>query len=60
VVYDLRTRLIKWSQHLDLSTDTTKYRAYAYATPTLVDVDRCAVRAWAVRAGADQYPMNEY
>jgi hypothetical protein len=40
VVYDLRTRLLKWSQHLDMSTDTTRFRAYAYAAPTLVDVDR--------------------
>lgn len=40
MVYDLRTRAIKWSQHLDLSTDTTSFKAYAYATPTLVDVNK--------------------
>lgn len=34
VVFDLRTRDIKWSQHLDLSTDSTSFKAYAYATPT--------------------------
>mmetsp|Transcript_4558 Transcript_4558/g.9807 ORF Transcript_4558/g.9807 Transcript_4558/m.9807 type:complete len:1070 (-) Transcript_4558:202-3411(-) len=40
VVFDLRTRSIKWTQHLDLSTDTTTFKAYAYATPTLMDIDK--------------------
>eukprot|EP00884_Botryococcus_braunii_P005749 jgi/Botrbrau1/15175/Bobra.0149s0040.1 len=40
VVFSLRTRGIKWSQHLDLSTDHTQYRAFAYSSPTLVDLDR--------------------
>ncbi len=40
MVFDLRTRMLKWSQHLDLSTDNTTFKAYAYATPTLADVDR--------------------
>jgi len=40
-VFDLRTRRLKWTQHLDLSTDTTTYRAYAYASPTLADIDQC-------------------
>uniref|UniRef100_A0A7S3XE24 DEX1 C-terminal domain-containing protein n=1 Tax=Picocystis salinarum TaxID=88271 RepID=A0A7S3XE24_9CHLO len=39
VAYDLTNRTIKWHQHLDLSTDETFYRAYAFAAPTLVDVD---------------------
>ncbi len=39
MVFDLRTRTLKWAQHLDLSTDTTTFRAYAYATPTLADVN---------------------
>ncbi len=39
VVLDLRTRAVKWEVHLDLSTDTTRYRAYIWASPTLVDLD---------------------
>jgi hypothetical protein len=39
VVYDLHTRGVKWSQHLDLSTARTRYVAHAYAPPTLADVD---------------------
>ncbi|KAG2425141.1 hypothetical protein HXX76_013895 [Chlamydomonas incerta] len=38
-VFDLRTRTEKWVQHLDLSTDATTYKAYAYSSPTLVDLD---------------------
>lgn len=40
VAFDLRARIMKWSTHLDLSTDSTTYRAYAYSAPTLVDIDR--------------------
>uniref|UniRef100_A0A7S0RKX6 DEX1 C-terminal domain-containing protein n=1 Tax=Chlamydomonas leiostraca TaxID=1034604 RepID=A0A7S0RKX6_9CHLO len=40
VVFDLRTKTVKWSQHLDLSTDATTFKAYAYASPTLADIDR--------------------
>jgi hypothetical protein len=40
VVFNLRTRAIKWSTHLDLSTDHTQYRAYIYSAPTVVDLDR--------------------
>ncbi len=40
VAFDLRTRLVKWSTHLDLSTDSTSFRAYAYSAPTLADIDR--------------------
>jgi outer membrane protein assembly factor BamB len=39
VVYDLHTRGIKWSQHLDLSTRYTRYKAEIYSIPTLADVD---------------------
>ncbi|GAX73269.1 hypothetical protein CEUSTIGMA_g723.t1 [Chlamydomonas eustigma] len=40
VVFDLRTKQVKWSQHLDLSTEMANFKAYAYASPTLVDLDR--------------------
>lgn len=40
VVFDLHSRAIKWSQHLDLSTRYTRYRAEAHAPPTLADIDR--------------------
>lgn len=40
VAFDLRTRIVKWSTHLDLSTDSTTFRAYAYSAPTLADIDR--------------------
>lgn len=29
----------RWRTHLDLSTDTTAFRAYIYSTPTVVDLD---------------------
>ncbi len=31
VVFDLHRRSVKWSQHLDLSTDHTSFKAYAYS-----------------------------
>jgi hypothetical protein len=31
---------VKWNVHLDLSTDSTQYRAYIYSHPTVVDLDR--------------------
>ena len=40
VVFDMRTRAVKWRQHLDLSTDSTSFRAYIYSAPILVDLDR--------------------
>ena len=40
VVFNLRTRNLRWQQHLDLSTDHTQYRAYIYSAPTLVDINR--------------------
>ncbi|MEW5304838.1 MAG: hypothetical protein WDW36_007421 [Sanguina aurantia] len=39
VVFDLRSRSVKWSQHLDLSSEGTAFKAYAYSSPTLVDLD---------------------
>jgi len=39
VVYDLLTRSIKWSQHLDLSTSYTRYKAAALSPPTLADIN---------------------
>ncbi|WIA09420.1 hypothetical protein OEZ85_008825 [Tetradesmus obliquus] len=39
VVFDLRTRLIKWQQHLDLTTATTKFTAHIFSSPTLADID---------------------
>ena len=40
VAFDLHTRGIKWSQHLDLSTRYTRYKAAVYSTPTLADLDK--------------------
>ena len=40
VVFDIHTRAVKWRQHLDLSTDSTSFRAYIYSAPLLVDLDR--------------------
>ncbi|XP_058099558.1 protein DEFECTIVE IN EXINE FORMATION 1 [Magnolia sinica] len=39
VVFNLETKQIKWTTQLDLSTDTAKYRAYIYSSPTVVDLD---------------------
>ena len=39
VVFDLFTRSLKWSQHLDLSTRYTRYKALAQGSPTLADID---------------------
>jgi hypothetical protein len=38
-VFDLRTRVIKWQQHLDLTTATTKFTAHMFSSPTLADID---------------------
>ena len=40
VAFDLRTRQQKFVQHLDLSSDSTTFKAYAYAAPTLADVNK--------------------
>ncbi|KAF7143171.1 hypothetical protein RHSIM_Rhsim05G0205700 [Rhododendron simsii] len=39
VVFNLETKQVKWSVQLDLSTDTEKFRAYVYSSPTVVDLD---------------------
>ncbi|XP_071723055.1 protein DEFECTIVE IN EXINE FORMATION 1 [Rutidosis leptorrhynchoides] len=39
VVFNLETREVKWTAELDLSTDTGKFRAYIYSSPTVVDLD---------------------
>lgn len=39
VVFNLETKQVKWSADLDLSTDSGKFRAYIYSTPTVVDLD---------------------
>eukprot|EP00656_Telonema_subtile_P012705 TRINITY_DN16409_c0_g1_i1.p1 TRINITY_DN16409_c0_g1~~TRINITY_DN16409_c0_g1_i1.p1 ORF type:complete len:775 (+),score=189.59 TRINITY_DN16409_c0_g1_i1:112-2436(+) len=39
VVFQMDDQSIKWSQHLDLTTDTTKLRAYIYTSPTVADLD---------------------
>lgn len=39
VVFNLDTKQIKWSTQLDLSTDTGKFRAYIYSSPTVADLD---------------------
>lgn len=38
-MFDLRTKLFKWQQHLDLTTTTTKFTAHMFSSPTLVDLD---------------------
>ena len=40
VVYDLQTRALKWSQHLDLTTANTTFRAHMFSPPTRADIDR--------------------
>ncbi|CAL5388535.1 unnamed protein product [Camellia sinensis] len=39
VVFNLDTKQVKWTAKLDLSTDTGKFRAYVYSSPTVVDLD---------------------
>ena len=39
VVVDYETLETKWRAHLDLSTDTVSFRAYAYSAPTPADLD---------------------
>ncbi|KAL2652047.1 hypothetical protein R1flu_020175 [Riccia fluitans] len=39
VVFNLETKQVKWDLYLDLSTDSTSYRAYIYSAPTVVDLD---------------------
>ena len=40
VIFDLATREIKASRHLDLSTDHIEHRAFVYSSPTLADLDK--------------------
>ncbi|TVU44349.1 hypothetical protein EJB05_03785 [Eragrostis curvula] len=39
VVFNLDTRQVKWTADLDLSTDNGTFRAHAYSSPTVVDLD---------------------
>lgn len=39
VVFNLDTKQVKWSAQLDMSTETGKFRAYIYSSPTVVDLD---------------------
>ncbi|KAI4353171.1 hypothetical protein L6164_002142 [Bauhinia variegata] len=39
VVFNLDTKQVKWTAELDLSTDTSNFRAYIYSSPTVVDLD---------------------
>lgn len=39
VAYNLETRAMLWSLHLDLTTDLTKFRAFVYSNPVLADLD---------------------
>ncbi|XP_057517202.1 protein DEFECTIVE IN EXINE FORMATION 1 [Amaranthus tricolor] len=40
VVFNLDTKQVKWTAPLDLSTDSSKFRAYIYSSPTVADLDR--------------------
>ncbi|KAL2934277.1 Protein DEFECTIVE IN EXINE FORMATION 1 [Bienertia sinuspersici] len=39
VVFNLDTKQVKWTASLDLSTDSAKFRAYIYSSPTVADLD---------------------
>ncbi|GFP86256.1 hypothetical protein PHJA_000769400 [Phtheirospermum japonicum] len=39
VVFNLNTKEVKWSVQLDLSTDSSNFRAYIYSSPTVADLD---------------------
>ncbi|GMH23043.1 hypothetical protein Nepgr_024886 [Nepenthes gracilis] len=39
VVFNLDTKQVKWTSPLDMSTDSGKFRAYIYSSPTVVDLD---------------------
>ena len=58
VVFDLRLRRVKWQQHLDLSTDSTPYRAYIYSAPVLVDLDRDGKLEVVVGTSAVRNPVS--
>ncbi len=47
VVFDLHSRILKWSQHLDLTTDNTTFKAHIFSPPTVADLDKDGkVRFW--------------
>lgn len=39
VVFNLDTKQVKWTAELDLSTETGKFHAHIYSSPTVVDLD---------------------
>ncbi len=39
VVFDLEKEKVVWSDHLDLTTDRTRLKAFIYSSPTVVDLD---------------------
>ena len=39
VVFNLDTKQVKWTAELDLSTESGKFLAHAYSSPTVVDLD---------------------
>ncbi|EPS71130.1 hypothetical protein M569_03629, partial [Genlisea aurea] len=39
VVFDLDTKQVKWATQLDLSTEDSKFRAFVYSSPSVVDLD---------------------
>ncbi|KAJ8550977.1 hypothetical protein K7X08_000347 [Anisodus acutangulus] len=39
VVFNLDTKQVKWTQQLDLSTDSGSFRPYIHSSPTVVDLD---------------------
>ncbi|GAB2272986.1 Protein DEFTIVE IN EXINE FORMATION 1 [Dionaea muscipula] len=39
VVFNLDTKQVKWTAPLDVSTDSGKFRAYIYSSPTVADLD---------------------
>ncbi|KAL2337850.1 hypothetical protein Fmac_012296 [Flemingia macrophylla] len=39
VVFNLDTKQVKWTAELDLSTETSDFRAFIYSSPTVVDLD---------------------
>ncbi|KAK3148888.1 hypothetical protein QOZ80_3AG0210060 [Eleusine coracana subsp. coracana] len=39
LVFTLDTRQVKWTAELDLSTDNGTFRAHAFSSPTVVDLD---------------------
>lgn len=40
VVFDLTRRFVRWSTHLDMTTQTVQYSANMFASPTVLDIDK--------------------